>query len=266
MKGRILLVDDNEEFLDSTKDVLEDHGYTVVMATSGEEAVRLVQAETLDVILMDIKMPGMNGVESFIEMKRLKPGVRVIMITAYSVEDLIRQALAEGACAVLRKPLEMPRFFRTIEEVRKGGKGGMILIADDDKELCDNLADFLGEKGYQVVVAYNGKEAVEKAEEHIFDVLLLDMKLPFLNGLEVFRRIKPLQPNIVAIIITGYAQEMADLIQQTLDETAQTCLTKPMDMEQLLGILAKLFAAKRQESSVNQEVKINGQQDGAHRR
>ena len=142
----------------------------------------------------------------------------------------------------------------------------MILIADDDKELCDNLADFLGEKGYQVVVAYNGKEAVEKAEEHIFDVLLLDMKLPFLNGLEVFRRIKPLQPNIVAIIITGYAQEMADLIQQTLDETAQTCLTKPMDMAQLLGILAKLFAAKRQESSVNQEVKINGQQDGAHRR
>jgi DNA-binding NtrC family response regulator len=75
-----------------------------------------------------------------------------------------------------------------------------------------------------------------------------------------------LQPNIVAIIITGYAQEMADLIQQTLDETAQTCLTKPMDMAQLLGILAKLFAAKRQESSVNQEVKINGQQDGAHRR
>ena len=245
MKGRILLVDDNEEFLDSTKDVLEDHGYTVVMATSGEEAVRLVQAETLDVILMDIKMSGMNGVESFIEMKRLKPGIRAIMITAYSVEDLIRQALAEGAFAVLRKPLEMPRFFQTIEEVRKGGKGGLLLIADDDKELCDNLADILGEKGYQVVVAYNGKEAVEKAEEHIFDVLLLDMKMPILNGLEVYRQIKPVQPNIVAIIVTGYAQEMSDLIQQSLREKVHTCLTKPLDMDRLLGILTKLSADKR---------------------
>ncbi len=113
----------------------------------------------------------------------------------------------------------------------------MILIADDDEALCDNLVDVLTEAGYQVVAAYNGKEAVERAEAHTFDVLLLDMKLPFLNGLEVLRRIKPLQPNIVAIIITGYAQEMADLIQQALDESAQTCLTKPMDIAQLLGLL-----------------------------
>ncbi len=121
----------------------------------------------------------------------------------------------------------------------------MILIADDDKVLCNNLAGILGEKGYQVVVAYNGKEAVEKAEEHIFDVLLLDMKLPFLNGLEVYRQIKPVQPNIVAIIVTGYAQEMADLIQQTLSEEACTCLTKPLDMAQLLGLLKEIFVAKR---------------------
>ncbi len=91
------------------------------------------------------------------------------------------------------------------------------------------------------------------AEAYPFDVLLLDMKLPFLNGLEVYRRIKPLQPNIVAIIITGYAQEMADLIQQTLDETAQTCLTKPLDMAQLLGLLKEISAAKR-DSGVNSEV------------
>lgn len=243
MKVRILLVDDNEAFLDSTKDVLENQGYEVVTAESGEEAVRVFDTHTFDVILMDIKMPGMNGVESFIEMKRLRSGVKVIMVTAYGVEEMIRQALAEGALAVLHKPLDMTLFFRTIDEARKGGRGGLILIADDDVALCDNLVDVLGEAGYQAVAAYNGKEAVEMAEASTFDVCLLDMKLPFLNGLEVYRRIKPLQPNIVAIIITGYGQEMADLIQQTLDESAQTCLTKPLDTAQLLGLLKEISAA-----------------------
>lgn len=243
MKGRILLVDDNEAFLDSTKDVLEDQGYEVVTTESGEEAVRVYGAHTFDVILMDIKMPGMNGVESFIEMKRLRPGVKVIMVTAYGVEEMIRQAMAEGAFAVLHKPLDMTLFFRTIDEARKGGRGGLILVAEDDEALCDNLVDILGEAGYQAVAAYNGKEAVEMAEAYPFDVLLLDMEMPFLNGLEVYRRIKPIQPNIVAIIITGYAQEMADLIQETLDETAQTCLEKPLDMAQLLGLLKEIFAA-----------------------
>ncbi len=243
MKARILLVDDNEEFLDSTKDVLENEGYEVATAVSGEEAVQLFGVHNFDVLLMDIKMPGMSGVESLIEIKKLKPGAKVIMVTAYGVEELIREALAEGALAVLHKPLDMPLFFRTIDEARKTGRGGLILIADDDVALCDNLVDVLTEAGYQVVSAYNGKEAVERAEAHTFDVLLLDMKLPFLNGLEVFRRIKPLQPNIVAIIITGYAQEMTDLIQQTLDETAQTCLTKPLDMAQLLGLLKETSSA-----------------------
>ncbi len=242
MKGRILLVDDNEAFLDSTKDVLENEGYEVVTAVSGEEAVQLFGVHNFDVILMDIKMPGMNGVESLIEIKKLKPGAKVIMVTAYGVEELIREALAEGALAVLHKPLEMTLFFRTIDEARKSGRGGFILVADDDEELCENLTDNLGEAGYQTVAAYNGKEAVEMAETQNFDVLLLDMKLPFLNGLEVYRRIKPLQPNIVAIFITGYAQEMADLIQQTLDETAQACLTKPLDMAQLLGLLKRYLS------------------------
>ncbi len=150
----------------------------------------------------------------------------------------------------------MTLFFRTIDEARKGERGGFILVADDDKKLCDNLVDTLGEAGYQVVVAHNGEEAVEMAEAHTFDVLLLDIKLPLLNGLEVYRCIKPIQPNIVTIVITGYAQEMADLIQEILDETAQTCLTKPLDMTQLLGLLKDISAAK-DDIGVNSEVGIH---------
>lgn len=245
MKGRILLVDDNEEFLDSTKDVLNDEGYDIVTATSGEEALELAGAQTFDVIIMDIKMPEMNGVESFIEMKRRNPRVKVIIVTAYSVEDLMRQALDEGVFAILSKPIDMDRLFRTIEDAKRDGNGGLVLAVDDDKEICNNFVDILGERGYEVTAAYDGEEAVTKAKTNSFDILLLDMNLPLLNGLEVYRSIKSIQPNIVAIIVSGYAQEMDSLIMQALSENAHTFLRKPVNMEQLLGLVKGICSGLR---------------------
>jgi CheY-like chemotaxis protein len=245
MKGRILLVDDNEEFLDSTKDVLNDVGYDIVTATSGEEGIELAGTQTFDVILMDIKMPGMKGVESFIEMKRRNPKVRVIIVTAYSVEDLMRQAVDEGVLAVLSKPLDMDRLFRTIEDAKSDGNGGLVLAVDDDKEICNNFVDILGERGYEVTAAYDGEEAVTKAKTNSFDILLLDMNLPLLNGLEVYRRIKTIQPNIVAIVVSGYAQEMDSLIMQALKENAHTFLRKPVSMGQLLGLVEGICSGLR---------------------
>ncbi len=69
MKVKILLVDDNEDFLDSTKDVLEIEGYQVVTATNGEDAVALTGSQRFNIVLMGVKMPGITGVESFIKMK-----------------------------------------------------------------------------------------------------------------------------------------------------------------------------------------------------
>ena len=245
MKGQILLVDDNEEFLDSTRDVLDDEGYDIVTATSGEEGIEMAGAQIFDVILMDIKMPGINGVESFVEMKRRNPKVKVIMVTAYSVEDLMRQALDEGVFAILSKPIDMDRLFRTIEDAKRDGNGGLVLAVDDDKEICSNFVDILGERGYEVIAAYDGEEAVTKAKTNSFDILLLDMNLPLLNGLEVYRRIKSIQPDIVAIIISGYAQEMDSLIMQALNENAHTFLRKPVNMGQLLDLVEGICSGLR---------------------
>ena len=245
MKGKILLVDDNVEFLDSVKDVLDDKGYDVVTADNGAEALRLVSGDWFDVVLMDIKMPGMNGVECFIEMKKLRPEPKVILMTAYSVEELIRQAFAEGVYAVLSKPLDMSVIFDRIDEIRKQGIGGMVLVADDDKALCDNLADILTNGNFKVFTAYNGSEAIRQAESHAFDILLVDMKLPMLNGLEVYRRIKRIRPEIVAIVISGYANEMDDFIRQTLDESAYTFLNKPLEMGKVLELLNVICTTKR---------------------
>jgi DNA-binding NtrC family response regulator len=157
----------------------------------------------------------------------------------------MRQALDEGVFAVLSKPLDMDRLFRTIEDAKRDGNGGLILAVDDDKEICNNFMDILGERGYEVTAAYDGEEAVTKAKANSFDILLLDMNLPLLNGLEVYRRIKTTQPNIVAIIISGYAQEMDSLIMQAMKENAHTFLRKPVNMGQLLGLVEGICSGLR---------------------
>ena len=246
MKGSVLLVDDNLDFLDSTKDVLEDQGYQVDTATNGEDALHQANSNPFDVILMDIKMPKMNGVESFIKMKKNNPHVKVILFTAYSLETLIQRAHSEGVCEVLNKPLDMVRLFHTIEKVRKNQEGGCILIADDDQALCDSLFDILSQKGYEVAVTVDGQKAVSKAMNKPFDILLLDMKFPRSNGLDVYRQIKALQPNLVAIIMTGYAEEIRELIDQTLEKNAHTCLAKPLKIETLIELLDKIIIDKKE--------------------
>ncbi|MDQ7781470.1 MAG: response regulator [Desulfomonilaceae bacterium] len=247
MSPRILLVDDNEDFLDNIKDVFEDEGYEVLTATSGEGAVQLVKDRPVDVVVMDIKMPGMNGVEAFIEMKKFKPGVKVIMCTAYIVEATIRRALSEGAQAVLNKPFEMEVLFRTVETVLEGGPPCNVLVADRDEEFCNRLGQCLRAHGYQAVTAVYGPEAVTKAGEASFDVLVLDKGLPLLDGLEVYDRIKKMQPNLVAAIITGNAHEMdSRTLRDLRRKPGVVTMKKPFDETELIHLLQDLCFTERQ--------------------
>ncbi len=246
MSPRILLVDDNEDFLDNIKDVFEDEGYEVLTATSGEGAVQQVKTRSVDVVVMDIKMPGMNGVEAFIEMKKFSPGVKVIMCTAYIVEATIRQALREGAQAVLNKPFEMDVLFRTIETVLEGGPPCNILVADRDEEFCNRLSDYLNAQGYHTVTALYGPEAVTKACETSFNVLVLDKGLPLLDGIEVYHQIKKMQPNLIAAIITGHANEIdSKTLRELRRQPGVVSMKKPFDEAQLVYLLQDLCLTER---------------------
>jgi DNA-binding NarL/FixJ family response regulator len=207
VKGRILLVDDNEDFLDSTKDVLEDEDYQVLTATSGEDAIRQLGLRDFDVVVMDIKMPGMNGVETLSLVRKRNPKLKVIMCTAYMVENLIRQALEQGAYAVLNKPFEMNLLIRTIENVREPSPCGHVLIADRDAELCAHLQSVLTSRGHKAVVAHDGREALETARTHAFNLLLLDVNLPDISGVEVTRRLRTQGDQTPILILTVHKDD-----------------------------------------------------------
>jgi two-component system response regulator HydG len=109
VQTNILVVDDLKSIRLTLGGILEDEGYNVVLAENGYQAIEAAKQTPFDLVFMDIKMPGINGVQTFREIKKINPKAAVIMMTASSVEELIKEALDEGAYAVVYKPFDVEK-------------------------------------------------------------------------------------------------------------------------------------------------------------
>jgi two-component system response regulator HydG len=243
--SHILIVDDNISLSKSMSMILKHKGYGVTTAQDGLEAIQKVKESPFDIIFMDIKMPLMNGVETYREIKKIRPKSIVVMMTAYALEELVAQALKEGAYGIIYKPLDIERVISLIGITREKKQGAMILVVDDDPGTCMTLQNILMNKNYQVGIAHNGEKAVTMAKEKSYDILFIDMKLPTINGLEVYLKIKAINPEVTAIIMTAYRQEMDDLVDVALNKSAYTCIYKPFDIEELLKFTEEILEKKK---------------------
>ena len=118
-KASILVVDDELEMRLTLSDILEARGYRVACAQDGFQAIARARETAFDVVLMDIRMPEMDGVETFRRLKEVSPRSLVVMMTAYAVEGLIADALREGAYGVMYKPLDVDRLIEIVGEAKR---------------------------------------------------------------------------------------------------------------------------------------------------
>ena len=114
----VLVVDDEKHIRITLADILADEGYEVGTADTGEKAVRLCHKRSFDVILMDIRMPGMDGFEAFRIIRRRRSEARVIMMSAYGMNAFRRVARDAGAMAFVQKPLDVAQLLRLIAGAR----------------------------------------------------------------------------------------------------------------------------------------------------
>ncbi len=238
-KAHVLVVDDDIGICETISDILVARGYRVAIAEDGFKAIERVRGNTFDVVLMDVKMPGMNGVETYREMKKIRPRMRVIMMTAYTLDELIRNALREGASGVLYKPFDIARLTKLIDEDR-----AEIMLVDDDPYFCDMLKDALERKGYRVSIAGEGFKAVEMARGESYDLFFIDMKLPTINGLETYLALREVDPKAIAIMMTGYRNETSELVEEALNNSAFTCLYKPFDLRKVIELIEMIQAER----------------------
>lgn len=247
MSGKIpaiLVVDDEPDTCRNLSDILQEMGYRVETALDGPSALALVRSRQFDVALLDFKMPGMDGVTLYREIKKLRPELVAILVSAYAGRDVQQAAQSAGTWKVLAKPVDLNHLLPLVEEA---SKQPLVMVIDDDHDLCANLWDLLRERGYRVGMAYSIPEAREKlTTDSPYRVLLLDFKFPEGSGLDVLAAVRELNSAVRTVLITGHRQELEPLIRKAVSQGADAVCYKPLDAGQLLGTLQRLVETGKQ--------------------
>lgn len=237
---RILVVDDDQDICRNLTDILTDLGYEVDTANDGLTALDLVRRRPYDVALLDYKMPGMDGVTLYREIKKQRAGTVSLLVTAYANPSTAEEALTAGAWKVIAKPVDFRKLLGLVDEAL--GQP-LVLVVDDDQDLCSTLWDIFRDRGYRVSLAHGGREASEQLKDTRFKVVLIDLRIPDGNGAEVFRMVRNANPQARTILITGHRSEMDQVIEQMVAEGADAVCYKPFDVPELLATLGQLAGA-----------------------
>lgn len=233
----VLVVDDNEDLLDTLALILKRRGFSVDTAGDGACAVDKFKSRQFDVILMDIVMPRMNGVEAFRRIREMSPRAKVILMTAYSEEELMKMALDEGAHQVVHKPI---RIDQMIEMIKEAALNQLILIVDDDDDIRRTMTRALELQGHEVVSAGSGEEAIMITRERACRIAFIDIKMPLMDGLETYLKLKEINPDIITVMMTGYRDEVKSILEKAMAASVATCLYKPFSPSEAVGLVSRL--------------------------
>ncbi len=119
---KLLIVDDNQDLCESLLDILELKGYKVMAVFSGDQAIAAVKKEQFSLVLMDVAMPGINGIDTLKILKKISPGLKVIMITAFADDVFFKEGMQSRDFEVVRKPLNIDKFLELLKtKIRPAG-------------------------------------------------------------------------------------------------------------------------------------------------
>ena len=260
-----LVVDDQVHVQEIISDYLRGFGMKVLTAGSGKSALQLFQSELdppIRLVLMDWKMPGLDGIETVRQLKAQLPEdaqPAVILMTAYGREDLMQKLENLSVEGIMLKPLTPSMVYDALLEALDLAPppeqaqpqeatwraqlrpllGARLLVVEDNPINQQVAQELLESEGFQVQLAKNGQQALERLEEFSYDLVLMDLQMPVMDGYTATRRIRenPAWDRLPVLAMT--ADAVAGVREQVLEVGMNECITKPIEMEQLFGALAR---------------------------
>ena len=291
-KIKLLLVDDEEDYVRTMAERLEMRDVGSRVALNGEQALEMIQQDAPDVMVLDLRMPGINGMEVLERVRKTHPEMQVIVLTGHGSAREEHEARRLGAFDYMQKPADTTRLLATVRSAwRKSltflreskqefdrtmgaaalAEGGLVddaqrhlarsraqteaghtaaqpdaapeepepapgtlkvLYVDDEEDYVRTMAERMEMRALGGDVALSGEEALRMLEEDLPDVMVLDLRMPGLDGLEVLRRVKAAYPSVAVIVMTGRGSEQDEEEARRLGAFAY--LTKPVDIAELM--------------------------------
>ena len=265
---KVLVVDDNQSWQDILRHLLTSFGLEVDCANSGAKAIEILKESknNYDLVLMDWNMPELDGIETTKLMKENctdKSCENIILVSAFQHDTLVNLASQAGIEMFLQKPVNPSTLndilsdmflgtskVKTIETIEEDTlkyniqtlKGSKILLAEDNKTNQEIIVGLLENSGININIANNGEEAVTLFKTDSYELILMDLQMPIMDGYEATKIIRNINKEIPIIALTANA--MKEDVEKTKAVGMNKHLNKPIDIEKLYETLLDYISKK----------------------
>jgi DNA-binding response OmpR family regulator len=266
-KKTVLIVDDDRVIREQLGKELRRRFFTVLLSADGKTALEAVNQEEIAIAILDVKLPDIDGLELLKKIKEKMPDCEVIIITGWGTREIAIQSLRRGAIDYIEKPIKMDelsaalgRAEEKLSEREELQYKNRILVIDDEKAIVTLMNKFLEKDGYDVVCALNGKEGLNIIENSKVDVIITDIRMHDMDGIELVQRAKGIYPDIEGIMVTGSEQQ--EFAVKSLRAGAIDYIVKPVNRDRLLFAVRKAIERinlNRDRLYRNRELKISSE-------
>jgi two-component system, NtrC family, response regulator HydG len=226
---KILVVDDDHDNADSLGELFQLEGHQVRVVYSGHEAVHAYLDADFELAFIDVMMPGMNGVESFMEIRKLKPKANVFMMSGYSVEELLKQAMSQGAKGMFSKPVDPITLLATVNEI---GDNGVLVAQGQGPEYFDELLRLADARNTRCRII-SSPAGLDRAGADS-DMLVLNVDQPLIDTIGLYAALRKSRDLPPTAIIAPQMPEL--LVEDALRDMRVTgILSKPFDPDFVLS-------------------------------
>ena len=231
MNRKYLVIDDNQEYAENVAEILSETGAEVSVAAEGRAALEQMKHERFDVVITDMKMPGLSGADLLRLVRDLDPGVPVVLLSAYAQDLQIEEAKRYGLLAFLNKPTGTRRLIELLSTARRDAT---VLLVEDDHALAENLTELLSTHGFTVC---NATTLAEVSTMHVKPLAaLVDLRMP--GGVDgaAIDRVRERYPHTPIMVVTALPDGLTD--------GSLEIFHKPFDTQALVRRLESLAAAE----------------------
>jgi DNA-binding NtrC family response regulator len=257
----VLVVDDEPHVRGVLVDYLTSRRFKVIEAGNGLEALAALKNYRPSAIVLDLRMPRLGGIDALKRIRAFDPAATVVVVTGAPDVNLHRQAIALGARALLPKPIALDQLLAVLNGSRPSATEAVaplpkgrdavamtsnaeieILIVDDDEDSRDMLETFVRSLGYRSAVAVDAAAAIRTIVQRPPAVILLDIHMPGLNGVDALPTIRGLVPHVAVIMVSGVPD--AEVSRRALAYGAFDYVMKPVDLDYLTRALETAVAMR----------------------
>lgn len=249
LSAKVLVADDDDQVRALLVEYLTTHGCEVLQAANGLEALLHVKRQLPRAVIMDVAMPRLGGLEAVKRIRAFNPRIRIVVITGLTDPRVDDDARALGVASVLHKPLNLADVLialggdppvperppvmvpvppRTPTGFSSAWARGSLLLVDDDDAYREMLEELLTSKGYATRSVADASTALRMIEQAPPDVILLDIEMPRLNGIEALPAIRVIAPRTLVVMVSGTLD--VAMARRALTYGAFDYVTKPIDI------------------------------------